>query len=53
MFIDLAVLLIYLFMKHITSKLYIEVTVRILFSLNFCLKDSYFFIPVINLITFF
>ena len=43
---------LYFFLKHKTSKVYIEVTVRILLSLNFCLQDSYSFIPVINLITF-
>ena len=43
---------LYFFMKHKTSKTYVDVTVRILFSLNFCLQDSYFFIPVIILITF-
>ena len=47
MFMDLTILskvsLIFFFMKHKTSKMYIDVTVRILFSLN-----SYFFIPVIN-----
>jgi len=41
------------FMKHKTSKIYSEVTVRILFSLNFCLQDSRFFKPVINLTTYF
>jgi len=40
-------------MKHRTSKMYIEVTVRILLSLNFCLQDSSLFSPVINLINFF
>jgi len=33
--------------------MYIEVTVRIPFSLNFCLHDSSLFRPVINLITLF
>ena len=43
---------LYFFMKHRTSKTCIDVTVRILFSLNFCQQDSYFFLPVISLITF-
>jgi len=42
-----------LFYETKNYRLYTEVTVRILFSLNFCPHDSYFFIPVINLITFF
>ena len=42
------------FTKHNTSKTYTEVTISILFSLNFYLpKKIIFFIPVINLITFF
>ena len=40
-------------MQHKTTKIYIEVTVRITFSLNFCLYDSSLFRPVINLITLF
>jgi len=36
-----------------TSKTYSEVNIRILFSINFCLQDSYSFILVINLTTFF
>ena len=43
---------LYFFMKHKTLKTYSEVNVRILFSLNFCLQDSYFLIPVINQLFF-
>ena len=39
--IFLEVVFIFL-VKHRTSKMYIEVTVRTLFSLNFCLHDSSF-----------
>jgi len=59
MFMDLTILRkvslihVFLFMKYKTSKTYIRVTVRILFSINVCLQDSYFFILVIILITFF
>ena len=46
-------LTLYFLVKHRTSKMYIKVTVRALFSLNFCLYDSSLFRLVINLITFF
>jgi len=44
---------LYFFKKHRTSKTYIEVTLRILFSLNLSAGLIFFFISVINLITFF
>ena len=43
----------YTFLYSIKLLKQIEVTVRILFSLNLSLQDSYLFIPVVNLITFF
>ena len=43
----------YFFVKHSTSRMYIEANVSICSSLNSGLQDSHFFAPTINLITFF